>query len=192
MCQPRDYAHPDFPHYVCKLKKAIYGLKQAPRAWCSEVKQFLLQIGFQKSNSDSSLFIHHQNGTMVYILVYVDDIIITGSNSEIFKKTIKLLSTRFSLQDLGHLHYFLGIEVLRNKEGIVLSQVKYISDVLAAHEMSECKPVTSSMSSTGSLSLKNDTPPADATLYRQVLGKLWMPLCITKNLVSTNICHSPN
>lgn len=72
------------------------------------------------------------------------------------------------------------------------SEVKYISDVLAAHEMSECKPVTSSMSSTGSLSLKNDTPPADATLYRQVLGKLWMPLCITKNLVSTNICHSPN
>ncbi|KAF3668615.1 putative LRR receptor-like serine/threonine-protein kinase-like [Capsicum annuum] len=172
MCQPHGYAHPDFPHYVYKLKKAIYLLKQCPQAWYSELKQFLLQIGFQKSNSDSSLFIHHQNEALIYILVYVDDIIITGSNSGVIKKTIQVLSSRFSLKDLRLLHYFLSIEVLRTKEGIVFSQAKYVSILLAAHNISECKPVTTLMSSMASLSLKDNTPPADATLYRQVLGKL--------------------
>ncbi|KAF3642093.1 putative F-actin-capping protein subunit beta-like [Capsicum annuum] len=155
MRQPRGYAHPDFHHYVCKLKKAIYGLKQAPRAWYSELKQFLLQIGFQKSNSDSSLFICHQNEALVYILVYVDDIIITGSNSE----------------------------------------AKYVSDLLAAYKMSECKPVTTLMSSTASLSLKDDTPPADATLYRQVLELHVQlpdpPIIYCDNVGATYLCQNP-
>nr|XP_016480857.1 PREDICTED: uncharacterized mitochondrial protein AtMg00810-like [Nicotiana tabacum] len=172
MRQPSEYAHPDFPHYVCKLKKAIYSLKQDTRTWYSELKQFLAPIGFQKSNSDSSLFICHHNGALVYILVYVDDIIITGSSSDVIKQAIHVLSARFSLKDLGQLHYFLGIEVLRTTDDIILSQAKYVSDIFAAHNMSDCKLVQTPMSSTESLLLKDDTPYVDATLYCQVLGKL--------------------
>lgn len=85
MCQPPGYAHPDFSHYVCKLKKAIYGMKQALRAWYPDLKQFLIKMGFQKSNSDPSFFIRHHNRTLVCILVYVDGIIITGSNFDVIQ-----------------------------------------------------------------------------------------------------------
>ncbi|RVW63792.1 Retrovirus-related Pol polyprotein from transposon RE1 [Vitis vinifera] len=94
MCyvQPSGFIDRDHPHHVCKLRKAIYGLKQAPRAWYHELRQFLLQFGFINSIADTSLFIFNNHGTILYLLVYVDDIIITGNNVEAAQTFIQQLS----------------------------------------------------------------------------------------------------
>ena len=110
--------------------KAIYGLKQAPRAWYNELKQFLVTFGFLNSTAYSSLFILHSIGVSIYLLVYVDNIIIIGNNQSTVQKFITLLSRRFSLKDLGVLTYFLGIEVLLHPLGLILSQRWYIADLL--------------------------------------------------------------
>ena len=130
MHQPPGYSHPSFPNHVCKLKKALYGLKQAPRAWFSRLSTRLIELGFHGSLSDTSLFIYKSSIYTMFILIYVDDIIITSSSSSAIDNLLSSLQTDFAVKDLGSLHYFLGIEVIRNNAGILLSQKRYILDLL--------------------------------------------------------------
>lgn len=81
MVQPPGFVHSQFPNHICKLKKTLYGLKQAPRAWYRELSTFLLANGFNNAISDASLFIYNSNGIQVYIIFYVDDIVVTGNNN---------------------------------------------------------------------------------------------------------------
>ena len=80
MSQPLGFVDKGNPSYVCKLNKAIYDLKQAPRAWYHELRNFLLQFGFQNSYVDTSLFVFHADGHTMYLLVYVDDLILISDN----------------------------------------------------------------------------------------------------------------
>lgn len=81
MAQPQGYKDPLFPNHVCRMHKSIYGLKQAPWAWFMKFKSHLLDLGFISSHADTSLFIHHIDGHTTYLLLYVDDIILTRSNA---------------------------------------------------------------------------------------------------------------
>uniref|UniRef100_A0A2N9H1B0 Uncharacterized protein n=1 Tax=Fagus sylvatica TaxID=28930 RepID=A0A2N9H1B0_FAGSY len=128
MHQPPGYSHPSFPNHVCKLKKALYGLKQAPRAWFSRLSTRLVELGFHGSLSDTSLFIYKSSIYTMFILTYVDDIIITSSSSSAIDNLLSSLQTDFAVKDLGSLHYFLGIEVIRNTAGILLSQKRPFPD----------------------------------------------------------------
>ena len=130
MHQPECFIHPQFPSHVCKLTRALYGLKQAPRAWYDILKLSLLNWGFIASKSDTSLFIFHKAGDIVVILVYVDDILVTGSNVQLVEKVIHHLSSEFALKDLGEFNYFLSLEVTPSVEGLHLSQTKYVGDIL--------------------------------------------------------------
>ncbi|CAL9203433.1 unnamed protein product, partial [Musa hybrid cultivar] len=103
-------SHHQYPRHVCKLQKAIYGLRQAPRAWYTELGSFLLSIGFINSKSDTSLFLRQHHGNTIYLLVYVDDIIVTGNDPLEVQTFLNQLADRFSLKDLGPLSYFLGME----------------------------------------------------------------------------------
>ena len=122
MAQPPRFVDRDNPTHVCKLKKAIYGLKQALRAWYLELRQFLIESGFTNSPANTFLFILHSGDITIYLLVYVDDIIITGTNTNIIQRYIDLLAQRFSIKDLGALSYFLGIEVLTTPSSVLLTQ----------------------------------------------------------------------
>ncbi|WMV12772.1 hypothetical protein MTR67_006157 [Solanum verrucosum] len=122
MEQPKGFVDPHRSHFVCKLNKALYGFKQAPRAWINKLKAFLLGIGFRSCLSDSSLFVQQASKHTTYVLVYVDDLIITGSDSDFITIFIYILDQQFSLKDLGSLNYFLGIEVSPSSNGIILSQ----------------------------------------------------------------------
>jgi histone deacetylase 1/2 len=93
------------------LHKSLYGLKQTPRAWYTRLSDFLLSIGFLASKVDTSLFILFDDTNTFYLLVYVDDILLTGNNSAMLHHLVQLLSSEFKLRDLGDVHYFLGIEV---------------------------------------------------------------------------------
>lgn len=172
MAQPPGFIDKDRPTHVCRLRKAIYGLKQAPRAWYMELKQHLFNIGFVNSLSDASLFIYCHGTTFVYVLVYVDDIIVTGSDKSSIDAVLTSLAERFSIKDPTDLHYFLGIEATRTKQGLHLMQRKYIKDLLAKHNMADAKPVLTPLPTSPKLTLHGGTKLNDASEYRSVVGSL--------------------
>jgi hypothetical protein len=110
MRQPLGFESSKHPCFVCKLKKAIYGLKQAPSAWYSELSSRLVALGFTPSKSDMSLFVYRRGKVEIYMLIYVDDIIVTSSSQDAVKVLIEALKKDFALKDIGDLHYFLGTE----------------------------------------------------------------------------------
>ena len=97
MEQPKGYVHRDFPHYVCRLKKALYGLKQAPRAWTDRMSRFLQSI----SNANHSLYVKKTGCGLIVIVIYVDDLIIIGSNKDKIVDVKKVLGAEFDMKDLG-------------------------------------------------------------------------------------------
>lgn len=170
--QPPGFVDPDRPTHVCRLKKALYGLKQAPRAWYEELKTFLTQMGCHNSTADTSVFIYLHGAHILYVLVYVDDIIITGSSSSLVTACIHVLASRFSLKEPTDLHYFLGIEVTRTNRGLHLMQKKYIVDLLSKCHMLDAKPVSTPQATTPKLSLQSGTPLDNPKEYRMVIGSL--------------------
>ncbi|GKV29651.1 hypothetical protein SLEP1_g38555 [Rubroshorea leprosula] len=172
MKQPAGFVDHNFPDHVCRLRKSIYGLKQAPRAWFQELKDFILSQGFTHSQSDTSLFIYHKASTWIYFLVYVDDIIITGSDSTAIHSLVRVMGDRFSIKDLGHLNFFLGVEAIPTSGGLFLSQHRYISDLLHRFHMQDAKPVSTPLTSTCTLHLHSGDPLLDGSEYRQLLGSL--------------------
>jgi histone deacetylase 1/2 len=109
MHQPPGYKDNKHPNYVCKLDKAIYGLKQAPHAWYARLCNKLMQLGFTPSKGDTSLFYYNKGKHIIFVLVYVDDIIVASSTPEATSALLKDLEKDFALKDLGDLHFFLGI-----------------------------------------------------------------------------------
>ncbi|GKV25827.1 hypothetical protein SLEP1_g35210 [Rubroshorea leprosula] len=172
MKQPAGFVDPNFPDHVCRLRKSIYGLKQAPRAWFQELKDFILSQGFTHSRSDTSLFIYHTASTWIYFLVYVDDIIITSSDSTAIHSLVRVMGDRFSIKDLGHLNFFLGVEAIPTSGGLFLSQHRYISDLLHRFHMQDAKPVSTPLASTCTLHLHSGNPLPDGSEYLQLLGSL--------------------
>ena len=130
MHQPPGFINPEKPGYVCKLNKAIYGLKQAPRARFNRFSDFLLDFGFICSLRDPSLFIYRKNGDIMLLLLYVDDIALTGSNNTLISKLIEALNIEFKMKDLGCFHYFLGLQTHFHSTGLFLNQEKYAEDLL--------------------------------------------------------------
>ncbi|GJW03860.1 ribonuclease H-like domain-containing protein [Tanacetum coccineum] len=137
---------------VCRLKKSLYGLKQAPRQWNAKLTCALVENGFSQSKSDYSLFTKSDNGVFLALLVYVDDIIITGNDTSEIEKFKEFLRTKFMIKDLGNLKYFLGIEVINTDKGICLNQRKYVLDLLTDYGMLACKPARTPMLSKVSIS----------------------------------------
>ena len=160
---------------VCKLKKSIYGLKQAPRQWNAKLTSVLTENGFNQSKSDYSLYTKCDNGVFLVLLVYVDDIIVTGNNLDEIEKFKMFLKGKFKIKDLGKLNYFLGIEVVDCENGICLNQRKYVLDLLSEYGMLACKPSKTPLMAKLSISnLATDTDPALVNIvdYQKLMGKL--------------------
>jgi histone deacetylase 1/2 len=174
MRQPPGYEDKLQPTYVCKLDKALYGLKQAPRAWYARLSSQLIRLGFHASKSDTSLFIYRKSHVTIYMLIYVDDIIVASSSQAATDALLRDLSKEFAIKDLGDLHYFLGIEVQKIDNGLVLNQKKYAQDVLTRVGMVECKGVTTPMSSSEKITARDGEllGPDDVTSYRSMVGAL--------------------
>nr|GEV68582.1 putative reverse transcriptase, RNA-dependent DNA polymerase [Tanacetum cinerariifolium] len=133
------------PREVCHLKKSLYGLKQSPRAWFGRFTLAMRKYGFKQSNSDHTLFLKRKGKLITCLIIYVDDMIITGNDEEEMTRLRTNLFKKFKMKDLGILKYFLGIEVLRSKQGIFICQKKYVLDLLAETRMIDCKPVDTPM-----------------------------------------------
>lgn len=172
MAQPQGFVHCEHPDYVCLLQKSLYGLKQAPRAWNEKFTSFLPSLGFKFSHSDPSLFIRYTEKGMIALLLYVDDIVITGSDSSGIHEVITELSLVFDMKDLGDLSYFLGLEVTRVRHGIFLSQTKYVTDLLTKIGMDTIRPCSSPCLPHCQMTKDQGIPLKDPTMYRSIVGAL--------------------
>ncbi|GKA44297.1 ribonuclease H-like domain-containing protein [Tanacetum coccineum] len=141
MHQPPGFRDPQHPDHVCLLQRSLYGLKQAPRAWFQRFAAYAARVGFHHSRCDSSLFIYRQGADTAYLLLYVDDIVLTASSSDLLQQIITSLHAEFSMTGFGvHLITFWAISVTRNASGMFLSQQKYATEVIDRAGMLNCKP----------------------------------------------------
>ncbi|CAL5395906.1 unnamed protein product [Camellia sinensis] len=158
---------------VCRLQKSLYGLKQSPRAWFERFTKAVKGYGFVQCQSDHTLFVKHSlGGKLAIIIVYVDDIILTGDHEEEIGLLKKFLTKEFEIKDLGNLKYFLGMEIARSKKGIAVSQRKYVLDLLNETGMLGCKPADTPMDTTIKLEESDGSAPSDKGRYQRLVGKL--------------------
>uniref|UniRef100_A0A251S5S9 Putative reverse transcriptase, RNA-dependent DNA polymerase n=1 Tax=Helianthus annuus TaxID=4232 RepID=A0A251S5S9_HELAN len=197
MHQPMGFRDSQFPGHVCKLKKSLYGLKQAPRAWYQRFTDFVLLQGFKQSKSENSLFIYHHGQDTAYLLLYVDDIILTTFSDTLHRRIMNSLSGEFAMKDLGPLSHFLGISVTRTGDNMFLSHHSYAKDIIRRAAMDSCKPVATPVDTGSKLGANSSAPFHDPTTYRSLAGALQY-LTFTRPDISyavQQICmhmHSPS
>jgi hypothetical protein len=170
MRPPPGFSHPS--GVVCRLRRALYGLKQSPRAWYARFQDVVLQIGFQPSMHDSALFLRRTSHGLVLLLLYVDDMIITGSDVAAISDVKRHLFQEFDMKDLGPLRYFLGIEVASSPQGYLLGQSKYASDILHRAHLTDTKTVDTPLELHAKFSASDGIPLEDPTEYRELVGCL--------------------
>jgi Reverse transcriptase (RNA-dependent DNA polymerase) len=157
---------------VCRLNKSLYGLKQASRNWYSKFSQALQSFGFKQSPSDHSLFTLKSDGSITIVLIYVDDMIITGNNERGISAVKAFIQSQFKTKDLGTLKYFLGIEVARSRKGIFLSQRKYTIDILKETGLLGAKPADFPMDQNLKLNSEDGHLLNNPSPYRRLVGRL--------------------
>ncbi|CAH9143337.1 unnamed protein product [Cuscuta epithymum] len=171
MTLPPGYATQDTT-LVCKLRKSLYGLKQAPRCWFAKLVNALQGYGFIQSFADYSLFTRTRGTIQLNVLVYVDDLVISGNDSDAIASFKAYLSDCFHMKDLGNLKYFLGIEVARSSSGLFLTQRKYALDIITETGLLGAKPVAFPIEQNHDLAKAVGPPLADPEPYRRLLGRL--------------------
>eukprot|EP00261_Vitis_vinifera_P039716 XP_019080959.1 PREDICTED: uncharacterized protein LOC109123988 [Vitis vinifera] len=156
---------------VCRLHKSLYGLKQASRQWFAKFSEAIQSAGYAQSRADYSLFTKKQGKSFTALLIYVDDILITGNDPVSIATTKKFLHSHFHLKDLGDLKYFLGIEVSASKNGIFISQRKYALEIIEDARLLGAAPIDTPMERGLKLSDKSDLLK-DQGRYRRLVGRL--------------------
>ncbi|XP_019166886.1 PREDICTED: uncharacterized protein LOC109162655 [Ipomoea nil] len=195
MRQPPGYEDQSRPDDVCLLQRSLYGLKQAPRAWFNRLHAFLVSVGFSPSKTDVSLFIYTRASICLYLLVYVDDILVMGSDASCVTRLLTDLASEFKIRDMGAPSFFLGIETVSKDGGLFLSQQRYMRDILSRAGMVDCKPLATPVP-VSRPSSDSVVPYADPTQYRSLAGALQY-LTVTRPDLSfavNRVCqhmHSP-
>ena len=140
MAQPEGFAVQDKEHLGCRLKKSIYGLKQASRQWYLKFDQIIRQFDFKENKVDNCIYTKFKGSKFIFLVLYVDDILLASSDMNLLLETKKFLSCKFDMKDLGEASYILGIEIHRDRSnGILgLSQKIYIKKVLKKYNMHKC------------------------------------------------------
>jgi hypothetical protein len=175
--------------HVCRLKKALYGLKQAPRAWYSRIDAYLQQLGFEKSEADPNLYFIVVGEDPLILLLYVDDLFITGAE-RLINSCKESLASEFEMTYFGLMHYFLGLEVWQEPGHIFLGQGKYVCDILSRFQMGDSRPMTTPMITNWKKLHASESQLVDSTLYRQLIGSLMylvntrLVICFAVNTLS--------
>lgn len=173
---------------VCCLKRSLYGLEQASRQWNLELSTFLINLGYDQSTNDYSLFVRNKKGSLTALLVYVDDILLTGSDLAELERVKQELHMKFTIKDLGVARFFLGMEIYRTEEGTFLSQKKYILDILASAHMQEAKEAKFPLPTELKLSSESGQRLEDEEQYQRLVGRL-LYLGLTRADISYDVQH---
>ena len=170
--QPTGFVDARRPDDVCLLSRSLYGLRQAPRAWFDRFVGHVTSLGFIQSKADTSLFVYRKNGATAYLLLYVDDMILSASTTSLLQHVIQRLHDAFAVKDMGPVRHFLGIHVHRTRDGFFLSQASYAEDLLERAGMENCKPVDTPADAKPKTSASDGKPIDDITAYRSIAGAL--------------------
>lgn len=139
MAQPPGFKDPQFLNHICRLNKALYGLKQAPRQWFATLTTCLKTLGLSASSANPSLYTYKNQSTTINILIYVDDLLITGNDPLATIRLISQLQHHGQLSQIGPISCFLGIEVTHSTHGIHLNQERYLLYILHKSNMINSK-----------------------------------------------------
>jgi len=157
---------------VCKLLKSLYGLKQASRQWFEKLTQFIYAQGFVQATFDHTLFTKSTASSFTALLVYVDDIILDGTSLTIFDELKLALHHTFQIKNLGHLKFFLGLEVARSSKGITLCHRKYCLEILEDAKLISCKPVSTPLGPSSRLHQDGGSLHHVVSAYKRLVGRL--------------------
>ena len=170
---PPGYNQPGSLKKVCRLKKTLYGLKQSPGAWFGRLTRTMKMLGFLQAQCDHTLFYKRSSsGGVTILLVYVDDMIVTGNNLLGIDQLQDQLKKEFEIKALGQLKYFLGIEVAHRDGELFLSQRKYITDLLNYAGMQDCKPASTPIVAKHCIGSSPISEKVDKGQYQCLVGKL--------------------
>ncbi|GJX49620.1 uncharacterized mitochondrial protein-like protein [Tanacetum coccineum] len=172
ICPTTGSKDPDFPDRVYKVEKALYGLHQAPRAWYETLSTYLLDNGFQRGKIDKTLFIKRHKGDILLVQVYVDDIIFGSTKKELCNAFEKLMHEKFQMSSMGELTFFLGLQVQQKKDGIFISQDKYVDEILKKFGFTEVKTASTPMETQKPLLKDENGEEVDVHMYRSMIGSL--------------------
>jgi Reverse transcriptase (RNA-dependent DNA polymerase) len=162
---------------VLKLKKALYGLKQTPRAWNTRIDAYFKEHGFVQYLYEHALYLKVQKDDILFVALYVDDLIFTRNNRDMIEKFKLEMTKEFEMTDLGLMSYFLGLEVRQENSKTFVSQEAYAKEILKKFKMNECNPVNTLVESETKLSRYDEGKTVDATLYRSLVGSLCYLTC---------------
>ena len=173
---------------VARLKRCIYGLKQSPREWYFRLVEHLIPYGFAITAFDPCVMVHESGD--LFIAVYVDDISLFGSSGQLMDAVIALLKSEFKVNDMGELHWLLGIQIDFTATGICLSQTTFIDKILDRFSMRDCNPVITPLDPNQRLIAASDNDTrADATQYQQIIGSLMYLVTGTRPDLAYTITH---
>nr|GEX26137.1 putative ribonuclease H-like domain-containing protein [Tanacetum cinerariifolium] len=172
VCQPPRYEDSDYLDKVYKVVKALYGLHQAPRAWYETLANYLLENGFQRGKIDQTLFIKWQKGDILLVQIYVDDIIFGSTNKDLCKAFEKLMKDKFQMSSMGELTFFLGLQVKQKKDGIFISQDKYVAEILRKFRLTGGKSTSTPIDTQKPLLKVPDGEDVDVHTYISMIGSL--------------------
>lgn len=188
MKQPKGFEDKEHPEFVCRLKKSIYGLKQSARAWNNKITEVLTAGGFKRGSADSCIFSKKILDNFIYVLIYVDDILIAAYVEQQFEEVEKLLSDNFETKIIGDIKYYLGIEVERNKNGIFyLHQQNYIEKILKFFNLENAKTSKIPLDSGYQNNSNIGKPLENNDLYRKAIGSLLYLSVNTRPDISASI-----
>nr|GEU71280.1 uncharacterized mitochondrial protein AtMg00810-like [Tanacetum cinerariifolium] len=190
---------PKYPARVYKVEKAMYGLHQAPRAWYGTLSKYLLKNGFRRGKIDHTLFIRRQREYFILVQVYVDDIIFGSTNPQLCREFEALMHEKFQMSAMGELNFFLGLQVLQ-KNGIFLSQDKYVGDILKKFGYTDVRSSNTPMDKENPWGKDETKKDADLHLYRSMIGYLmyltasrpnimFVACACTRHQVTPKECH---
>ncbi|XP_057792624.1 putative late blight resistance protein homolog R1A-10 [Salvia miltiorrhiza] len=171
MKQPEGFVVPGQEHKVCKLQRSLYGLKQAPLQWHLKFDSVMLSNGFRINECDKCVYIKNSNNGYVIVCLYVDDMLIMGSNFRVIQETKGMLSKNFSMKDMGLADVILGIKILRRPDGITITQSHYVEKVLKKFNAFD-KPIAKTPWEPSVHLSVHKGEPVDAIEYAKIIGSL--------------------
>ncbi|GJT22776.1 putative ribonuclease H-like domain-containing protein [Tanacetum coccineum] len=186
VCQPPGFEDPDFPDRVYKVEKALYGLHQAPSAWYETLSTYLLDNKFQRGKIDKTLFIKRYKGDILLVQVYVDDIIFGSTKNELCSAFEKLMHEKFQMSSMGELTLFLGLQVEQKKDGIFISQDKYVVEILKKFRFTEVKTARTPIETQKPLLKDENGEEVDVHMYSSMIGSLMYLTSSRPDIIARN------
>ena len=187
VAQPPGFEDPKHPDMVYKLNKALYGLKQPPRARYDTIKDFLKSKGFKPGSLDPTLFTKTYDGELFVCQIYVDDIIFGCTDQRYSDEFAYMMSDEYQMSMMGELKFFLGLQIRQQRNGIFISQEKYLKDCLKKFGMEDCKGYTTPMPAKHHLGPDDNGKEFDQKVYHSMIGSL-LYLCASRPDIMLSVC----